>query len=491
MDRCSGPFLDQVKGAFNLADRVLGRPKILEDDLSIKPSEPIRATTSQAPTAIEEVGEGIRYVGSKARRRFINTTKKIGKQTGYTDTFEHTPPPDAEGPVMKASLTMGDVGDRSRDEDDWMNVFSDTECDLTYEPTRYRPSRPQGPIMQTLNTTRNRAASARATLRSTDVRPSGIGSAIYSGLSRPLLRSRSNTWSDEQLAEEHAWMSTKLPPESPHKKLDLEPLYADYLSFSDVGRPNCGAEVEGSELVQARTRGWARAISPKVTEGSLGGKTKEGTRKDVRHPRDAPEGSNMDGLAIVAERVGELPRKGSFVGYAKASREAKLAGSGKGVQMGSCQTVEAMKQNESGKPQTEPINMVDRSARPLAGPGCRSVGGSVPVGEYLGNVSGSKEFLKSSGQSPGLQEQAVCEEPKPTESTSGRKKGKKPATPDESDQRHGLGQRQQFVDINLDDGDKDIDEEEEYAEGWLCDEIEKVLEEKGYPSIRKGIRDSR
>ncbi|KAF2231636.1 hypothetical protein EV356DRAFT_569378 [Viridothelium virens] len=490
MDRCSGPFLNQVKGAFNLADRMLGRPKILEDDLSIKPAEPIRATTSQAPTAVEEVGEGIRYVGSKARRKLIDATKRAGMQTGYTDIFEHAPPPDAEGPVMKASLVMADVGNRSRDQDDWTNVFSDTECDLTYEPTKYRPSRPQGPIMQTLNTTRNRAASARATLRSTDLHPSGIGSAIYSGLSRPLLRSRSNTWSDEQLAEEHAWMSTKLPPESPHKKLDLEPLYAEHLSLNDGNTPGPSAEVEVVEVVDARTKGWARALSPKVTEASLRGKRKEGTRTDVRHPRDAPEGSNLDGLAIVAERVEELPRKGYFVECSETPREVKLAGSGKAVQMGRRQTVEAMKQNESGRPQTEPIGMVDRSVRPSGGPKCRSDGGSVPTGEYLGNVSGSKEFIKSSARSSYLQKPGVCEEPMPADSMSDRKRGKKPATPDEFDQQLGLGQRQQFFDIDLNDGEKDINEEEEYAEGWLCDEIEKVLEEKGYPSIRKGIHDS-
>ena len=130
MDTRYGPVLNSIRGIWRVSDSLFGVPKFEGDDPvagSSSSATSINVGASEPPTVLEEVGQGFRYIGLQARRRFLNFKKKIGLQTGHVDSAEHEPPRDAEAPRPQASPTATDTSDCTREEDDWMNVFSDTE----------------------------------------------------------------------------------------------------------------------------------------------------------------------------------------------------------------------------------------------------------------------------------------------------------------------------------------------------------------------------
>ena len=128
-----GPSLNRrpFRGIFSVADHVFGKPKGLEDNPFAEESDcppPGNDTISQPPTALEEVEQGLRYVGLHARRKFSDAKKKMRLRAGLQGFFEGESLGNEEKPPRRANPSPMDVDDCVKAENDWMDVLSDIEC---------------------------------------------------------------------------------------------------------------------------------------------------------------------------------------------------------------------------------------------------------------------------------------------------------------------------------------------------------------------------
>ena len=303
--------------------------------------------------------------------------------------------------------------------------------------------------------------------------PSGIGSAIYGSLSGPLNSIYARSSTEDQLADEHAWMSTKLPPRLPRKKRSLESRLIEQLNVNSTFSLDLEAEyAEAKAEIQARKesvevqkiKGLAKTASRRFQMTESRRTKKEGTRKDVTHPRDAPEGSNLDDLAVVAERVHELPRKAFYETCVEIPNKEKAIQSSRSSPLPDWKTAGGVgHKKRRAKIQPRPVIMSEASFMPTLGARCYS--DPEPLApQIFEDTFEPQKLWDSLNQKKEAEEEegSACEKEKPAEPLSEKKKGKLPAE-----------SSQPFVDVDLDD-DEDI-EDEDHAEDWVCDEDLELL----------------
>ena len=357
--------------------------------------------------------------------------------------------------------------------------------------------------MQTINSTIDRAASAHHSIRrSAGASSSAVGCAIYNGVGQPIqyVRSRSNT-SDDQLADEHAWMSTKLPPDSPHKKINLEPTHIKDVEDFSLGNqaplklgvnPVAAGLSSGTaekRIEKQKAKNTANTLGPNLNSPVSQGLRKECAREDIRHPRDAPEGCNLDCLPVMGEKFEDLPRKGYFTEYAEASTKELLTRKSKVMRaMSREKTNEAARQIGRNGDHTDPTDALEAQFRPTLGPRCHSDVGSAHTRNYQAGLFQAQKL--SGGHSQRVEPVKLgepCKKDKLAASVSDKKRGKQPMSQNELDDQKDPGL---FVDIDLtnEEEKENDDEEAELADEWLCAEIEKIVDGKGHANIRKDSR---
>ena len=121
---------NSVKGIFKVADQLLGHDDPFTQRL--KPDTSTDADASEPPTALEEIGQGFRYVGRQARRKLRDMRDKAGEQTRSTDAVGNRSPRDAKTQDPSPSPTSTDVAvctehEGSVDDDGWIHVSSGAE----------------------------------------------------------------------------------------------------------------------------------------------------------------------------------------------------------------------------------------------------------------------------------------------------------------------------------------------------------------------------
>ncbi|KAI9686945.1 MAG: hypothetical protein M1822_002698 [Bathelium mastoideum] len=347
-----------------------------------------------------------------------------------------------------------------------------------------------------------RASSARQSICSTDLKPSTFGDAFSGGLTRPrhCTRARSHT-SDGQLAEEHAWMSTKLPPQSPHKRLGEEPMNIEHLSLNNSSASALSLGLDHHSTFSLEADFLEASTVPGVRMGSIANEEaadsmevlgsglkdmnldddrKELMRKDMKYPQDAPEGRKLDHRAIASEKVENLPHKGYFEASYGPLKKVKAVRSGV---FNSSKNVEKMRvigQYSRNDLQTDPTTMFDQDFKPTLG--MRRFSDQGPVNPYKKNNE-TFEVHKSAqhfDHEDELEEgsEGVHKEGRSAKFVSEKKKGKQPIYPGCMDKPYMSEEDDNLVDVDLNDKDDGPGgkQNDEYVDEWLSNECDEAME---------------
>lgn len=367
--------------------------------------------------------------------------------------------------------------------------------------------------MQTISSTIDSAAYACESIRSGDVIPTGIGSAIYGSLSLPLGYARSRADTHDQLADEHNWMSTKLPANSPQKKLnressnagELAPSHTEELdldsSYSrtlelDFGEAKAAVKPETASTEDRRIRGLAKAMGRRLKLAGVRRSKNRATRRDVTHPRDAPEGSNLDDLAIVTERMNELPhtttnetcirlpKKGTTIRDAKSLSSQNQ---GKVVEEGRKEMEDEPQKTSKRNIEAEVMDALQPAFKPtLRRRAYSDSDGAVPQDSTTDYFEPQKlyaglTFENEPKKTTEEKEGSAGEKKELAEPLSDKKKGKLPTGSSSFGGQYDPDKIGETATNDADLGDDEV-EDGYFAEEWMCDESDK-LKPKGYTNF--------
>ncbi|KAI9690103.1 MAG: hypothetical protein M1820_010008 [Bogoriella megaspora] len=287
----------------------------------------------EPPTVFHEVNLEQNHVSTSAHLSYMDSKKSGDLQTGETDSIEDQLHQDVGGPSFPRASKPSEANYDSECDDDWMSIASDTNYDETYNPNKHRKRPDPGLIKQKFDSLKASTSSACERLRTVEAASAAcnlVGNAIKDNLPRPLIPSSYGSSGPPPNVPPAVNSPTltqqyQTPPLQQRKDVVdpssiFPPTHAP-LSHRDAERQRIARKVAARAAVERikERRQMALVAARRNARGleaaTLRAARSEAPSPEVKHPRDAPEGSNLEGLAIVSERVGELPRAEMFDGH--------------------------------------------------------------------------------------------------------------------------------------------------------------------------------